>query len=333
MSGIAHGGRLDAAIARHGGTRRTWLDLSTGIGPISYPVPDLSRAVWRDLPDEGLWLAAADALRQAVGAGPHVGVSLAAGSQQHIQLLPRLFKAQDVSIVGYTYGEHAAQWRAAGHSVLATDGLASAEATARIVVAVNPNNPDGRILDRAELLDLSRRLAAKGGALVVDEAFGDVTPNASVAADAARDGLIVLRSLGKFYGLAGVRLGGALCSPAMAERLEVLVGPWGVSGPALAIGASAWADRTWSTRNRRKLAGMREALEQIVQEARLDVVGGTDLFVLARHARAAAIADALARKHILVRSFEGRPEWLRFGLPSGKIASRRLSAALAEAVG
>ena len=332
MSRVQHGGRIDEAIAHHGGTRGTWLDLSTGIGPLTYPVPDLPRTIWRDLPDEAAWLATADALRQLVGASEGVGVSLAAGSQQHIQVLPRLFKSQDVAVVGFTYGEHAAQWRAAGHTVLASDGLTSAEATARIIIVVNPNNPDGRIIDRHVLLELARRLAAKGGLLVVDEAFGDVTPNASVAADAGRDGLVVLRSLGKFYGLAGVRLGGALCSPALAERLEASIGPWGVSGPALAIGAAAWSDRTWTTRNRRKLKTMRESLEEMLQRRGLRIAGGTDLFVLAQHSRAMDIARRLAERQILVRAFDGAPQWLRFGLPAGKVASRRLDSALAKAI-
>ena len=330
---LAHGGRLDEAIARHGGTRGGWLDLSTGINPAHYPVPEIPRGAWHDLPDRVAWEEAAWALRSAMDAPSSAGISLAPGSQAHIHALPRLVRRQDVAIVGFTYAEHAHAWRREGHGVFASDGLVSAEATARVVVVVNPNNPDGRICDRDELLALARRLRQKGGLLVVDEAFGEVTPNASVADAAGEDGLVVLRSLGKFYGLAGVRLGAMLCAPRLAADMEELLGPWAVSGPALHVGAAAWNDRTWRVRMQRKLKGAREELETMLADGGLTVIGGTDLFVLAEHPKAQAIADALSERHVLVRRFARKPDWLRFGLPGGKVAQRRLTKALREAVG
>lgn len=325
---IAHGGRLDEAAARFGGDAADWLDLSTGINPAAYPIPEIALKAWNRLPDADAQRAATEAARAAYGVGADAAISLAPGSQAHIQVLPRLFKPQPVAIAGFTYQEHAVCWRRAGHEIYVTDGLESAEATARVVVVVNPNNPDGRISDPDELLELARRLGAKGGLLVVDEAFADLAQDISVAPDAGRDGLLVLRSLGKFYGLAGARFGAALGSPALIERLEGELGPWAVSGPALDVAAVALADGRWRNRMKKKLAGQRATLDELLMRHRLEIIGGTDLFVLVRHPRAEAMAQHLATKHILVRRFPGRPEWLRLGLPPGKPALRRLDKAL-----
>ena len=210
MSPIAHGGRLDEAIAAHGGLRKQWLDLSTGINPTSWPVPNLPQALWHRLPEESDVALARDAARAAYGVPADAGIVVAPGTQALIQHLPGLVAPQPVAIIGPTYEEHRLSWARHGHEALVVDGIASAEASARIVVVVNPDNPTGRLHDPARLAALAKRLAARGGWLVVDEAFADVAPEASVAEAAGRDGLVVLRSLGKFYGLAGARIGFAL---------------------------------------------------------------------------------------------------------------------------
>ncbi len=330
MSEVQHGGRLDAAVSQFGGKAEKWVDLSTGINPASYPIADIDKRHWHRLPDQLAWNEAAEAARMAYGATDQAAISLAAGSQAHIQLLPTLFKPQDVAIVGFTYQEHSVHWRKAGHQVFVTDGLESAEATARIIVVVNPNNPDGRITDRTALLELARRLAAKGGLLVVDEAFGETAPRSSVADQAGRDGLIVLRSLGKFYGLAGVRFGVALTYENLARRLEEGLGPWAVSGPALAIAAQALQDSKWQKRTSKKLVAAREQLEDVLLKNGHEVVGGTGLFVLTRHGQAERLWTHLAKAHILTRSFSGKPEWIRFGLPGSKAAFNKLDKALAD---
>ena len=333
MSDIQHGGRLDAAVERFGGRAEKWLDLSTGINPATYPIGDIDKRHWQRLPDQKAWLEAAEAARWAYGGTEHAAISLAAGSQAHIQLLPTLYKPQDVAIVGFTYQEHGIHWRKAGHQVFVTDGLESAEATARIIIVVNPNNPDGRIHDRDELIELSRRLAAKGGLLVVDEAFGETAPRSSVADQAGRDGLIVLRSLGKFYGLAGVRFGAALTFENLARRLEEGLGPWAVSGPALAVATQALNDTKWQKKAAKKLVAGREQLEEVLLSNSHEVVGGTGLFVLSRHGQAERLWQHLAKAHILTRSFSGKPEWIRFGIPGSKAAFNKLDKALADFYG
>ncbi|MEE9314031.1 MAG: threonine-phosphate decarboxylase CobD [Rhizobiaceae bacterium] len=330
MSEVMHGGRLNEAISRFGGKPEKWVDLSTGINPHSYPIPDIPATLWAKLPDAGEQQACENAVRENFGVHREAGVSLAPGTQAHIQHLPYLFKPQSVAIVGFTYQEHGVCWRRAGHDVYVTDGLESAEATARIVVVVNPNNPDGRVFDRQELAGLARRLGAKGGLLVVDESFADVTPNASVANQAGRDGLLVLRSLGKFYGLAGARFGAALGVVNVTRRLDEMLGPWAVSGPALHVATEALLDTKWQKKTRKKLTAEREKLEEILIGNSHEVVGGTALFVLARHGGAEELWEHLAKNQILTRRFPGKSEWLRFGLPSKKPEFTRLDKVLAQ---
>ena len=330
MTGVAHGGRLDEAIARFGGKRSRWLDLSTGINPHPYPIPEIDGEAWSRLPDTEAYLNAENAVRSAYNVSDEGCVSLAPGSQMHIQLLPLLYKPQPVALVGFTYQEHGVCWRRAGHDVYVTDGLDSAEATARIVVVVNPNNPDGKMFDRKDLLTLARRLGAKGGLLVVDESFGDVAPLSSVADETGRDGLLVMRSLGKFYGLAGARFGAALGSRLVIDRLNEQMGPWAVSGPALAVATQALEDAAWRKKMLKKLNSERERLEDVMIKNDHDVVGGTGLFVLSRHPRASELWEHLAKAQILTRSFPGKPEWLRFGLPPNKTGLNRLDKALSS---
>ena len=328
MSSVLHGGRLDEAKARFGGADKKWLDLSTGINPNSWPIPEIEAEAWQRLPDVAAENACREAARAAFEANESSHISLAPGSQMHLQILPTLFKPQSVAIVGFTYQEHGVCWQRTGHEVYVTDGLESAEATARIVVVVNPNNPDGRVFDREELISLSRRLAAKGGLLVVDEAFCDAVPNVSVANETGRDGLLVLRSFGKFFGLAGVRLGFALCAEMLGKRLDAALGPWAVSGPALQIGVACLNDAKWRRKTVKKLQASRDDLEALLTEQKLTVVGGTSLFVVASHPKAAALEEHLGQAQILVRPFVGKPEWLRFGLPARKSEFNKLEKAL-----
>lgn len=330
MTEILHGGRLDEAVAEYGGDKDRWMDLSTGISPHAYPVPDLPKSVWSDLPDQEAVVQARLAVRKCYRVSASAGVSLAPGSQMHIQQLPFLFKPQPVAIVGFTYQEHGVCWQRAGHEVYMTDGLDSAEATARIVIVVNPNNPDGRVFESEELALLARRLAAKGGLLVVDESFADVMPDGSVMDEAGRDGLFVMRSLGKFFGLAGVRFGVGLTTQLLASKLDERFGPWAVSGPALAVAAHALGNTAWQKRNLSKLVKTRAGLDEVFGKHHIEVLGGTALFALIRHDRAEQLWEHLASKRILTRSFPGKADWLRLGLPKGQPQLSRLDKALAS---
>ncbi|HEV2675804.1 MAG TPA: threonine-phosphate decarboxylase CobD [Aliidongia sp.] len=327
---VDHGGALDRAIARFGGRRSDWIDLSTGINPWPYPVPAIPADAWTRLPDAGMLgdlLAAARGFYGAPAAAPLVA---APGSQALIQLLPRLIPPTDVAVLGPTYAEHARCWALAGHRVQAIGPADLDRSTASVLVLVNPNNPDGTLLAPDRLLVLARRQAGRGGFLVVDEAFAEVAPEASVTPHAGAPGLVVLRSFGKFFGLAGLRLGFAFGPAAMIAALDAAFGPWAVAGPALAIGRKALADHDWATAMRTRLAAAALALDGILSPAGLEPLGGTDLYRLVRVADAGRIADRLGASQILVRRFADRPDRLRFGLPPDAAAEARLRTALSN---
>ncbi|MEE8270452.1 MAG: threonine-phosphate decarboxylase CobD [Alphaproteobacteria bacterium] len=324
----AHGGDLDRAAARFA-RRDDWIDLSTGINPWPYPVPALTDAVWRRLPAAAALddLCAAAAVRYGA---PAAGcVTAAPGSQALIHLLPRLRPRCQVAVVEPTYGEHAPAWRAAGHDVVAVAGPDVAECD--VIVASNPNNPDGARLSPDALNRVADRLAERGGLLVVDEAFADLAPALSLAGGVDRPGRIVLRSFGKFYGLAGLRLGFALADPATARTIRAALGAWPVSGPAMVIGTAALADADWADKTRRRLDRAGASLRATLSGAGLEIVGGTDLFTLAAGPSAADVFERLGRAGIYVRAFPDHPTWLRFGLPPDPAAAVRLSDALRPA--
>lgn len=249
------------------------------------------------------------------------------GSQALIQALPRITPPTQVAILAPTYGEHVRAWAAAGHTVREVAGLDQI-GDARVVVAVNPNNPDGRVIPPERLLDLAGRLAAKDGLLIVDEAFCDERPDLSLTSRVG-PGLVVLRSFGKFFGLAGLRLGFAVAEERMAARLADHLGPWPVSGPALAIGALALADRSWTQATITRLNDAARRLDIILAGGGMEVLGGTSLFRLARHDLAGEIYERLGRAGILVRAFAFRHDILRFGLPGSATEEARLQRALA----
>jgi len=315
-----HGGGLARAKARFG-DGADWLDLSTGINPWPYPVPALAGDAWHRLPDEDALAALQHAAQGFYGAGP---VAAAPGSQALIQLLPRLLPPTEVAIAAPSYAEHVRCWRLAGHSVIETDDPLATDAA--VVVVVDPNNPDGRRWPAAALHEAARSRAARGGLVVVDQAFAEVVEPAAL--DLGRPGLVALRSFGKFFGLAGLRLGFALGAPWWVARIEDALGPWAVSGPALAIGRAALADAGWAAATRIRLAATAAALDAVLDRPGFAPAGGTDLFRLVRAADAAAAFERLGRAHILVRNFSYRPDWLRFGLPPDEAALVRLDRAL-----
>jgi cobalamin biosynthetic protein CobC len=327
---MKHGGDLTEAMARYGGSPQMWLDLSTGVNPWPWPIPDLPGALWQRLPsradEEALIVAAREAY--AVPAGAEI--VLAPGTQSLIQWLPQLAGAGAVAIVEPTYTEHALAWRMAGREVIACADLDDLPATIRHAVVVNPNNPDGRVTSRAALARAAAQLQGRGGWLVVDEAFADIEPDISVAELCADLPLVVLRSFGKFYGLAGLRLGFAIASPEIARRIALALGPWACSGPALAVGAAALRDHEWAGRTRLAIQQQARKVDTVLANG-FTIAGGTGLFRLARRADASKVHASLAARHIWCRRFEWADDLLRFGLPPDDCALDRLAAALASA--
>lgn len=322
-----HGGDLSALRGLAAPPEAEWIDLSTGINPWSYPLPEIDTDSWRRLPSAEAAAGLAAAARRYYGLPQDAPLAVAPGSQALIQWLPRLLPPAPVAVLGFTYKEHARAWAAAGHEVTAAEDGALPD-SAQVAVLVNPNNPDGRRREPAALAELAESLRRRGGLLVVDEAFADVAPELSLAGRGDLRGVVVLRSFGKFFGLAGLRLGCAFGDPALVGRLEVALGPWALPGPSLAIAARAYADAAWIAGTRRRLAEAAARLDRLLLRAGLTPLGGTDLFRLVGHAEAPALFERLCRAGILVRRFPERPAWLRIGLPPGPAAEARLASAL-----
>lgn len=329
---LEHGGRLLEAAAEFGIAPEQWLDLSTGLAPWRWPLPEIPSAAWMRLPESN------DGLEQAAcmyyGAPAVLPV---AGSQAAIQALPQLRAPCRVAMLGPCYAEHRRAWERHGHQVQWLDvrqcealfNGAAGKPPFDVLVLINPDNPTGRTIDRSCLLEWHGQLSAHGGWLVVDEAFADVQPACSLADCSGRKGLIVLRSVGKFFGLAGLRLGFVLAEPQLLRMLENWLGPWAVSGPARAVGRSLLLDTTRQQTWRVRLQQAGQRLSELLIRCGLPPAGGSDLFQWVANGDVARLHRMLAERGILLRLYR-QPLGLRVGLPATDEQWVRLEQALAE---
>lgn len=331
---LEHGGRLRQAAATYGIPLPDWLDLSTGINPQGWPVPALPPEIWQRLPEDDDGLEAIAARYYGV---PESHLLPVAGSQAALRTLPRLFAPAHVVCLAPLYAEHPAAWEAAGHNVslFSAGALEAASNMTEVVVLCNPNNPTALALPRPRLLAAAHRLAARNSWLLVDEAFADPLPAteslAPFAGSERAPNLIVLRSLGKFFGLAGIRVGFVCAEPHLLGLLREVLGPWTLSGPARQVARLALADTAWQSATRIRLhqdAGRLQALLQPLGDTSL-----TPLFCYLPTSHqpglAVTLAEFLARRGILVRRFT-QPDALRFGLPGHEAAWARLAQALQD---
>lgn len=295
-NGRDHGGGLDAAADRYGGARGDWLDLSTGINPVPYPLPEIPPNSWTALPDTAARSRLIAAARRFWSVPEACAILPVPGASAAIAHIPRLAPAGRVCIPGPTYNEHAASFVQAGWHV--SDGPVDAS------VHVHPNNPDGRLWQAEELT---------GDLRIIDESFCDVTPDQSLMHAATTPGTLVLKSFGKFWGLAGVRLGFVIGDPDLVARLAEMQGPWAVAGPALEIGSAALEDTAWAEATRTRLTADAARLDGLMSGA--EYIGGTSLFRLYDVEDAAVWQHKLAQHQIWSRVFPYNPRWLRLGLP------------------
>lgn len=325
---LEHGGRLLRAAREYGIAPSDWLDLSTGISPFAWPVPPIPASAWMRLPedDDGL----IEVARAYYGAPRLLPV---AGSQAAIQALPRLRQASRVGVIAPGYNEHAHAWRQAGHAVISlpAQALLARADDFDVIVLIHPNNPGGERFERGPLLELHARLVERGGWLIVDEAFMDATPAHSLCPETEREGLIVLRSAGKFFGLAGARAGFVCASAIVLEALRELLGPWTLSGPTRHVLRQALADRAWQDSARDRLHAGSTRLAELLTKHGLSPTAGCAFFQWWRHDDAPALHRALAARGVLTRRFDAPPS-LRFGLPGSDDDFRRLDAALGDVV-
>ncbi|WP_419911306.1 threonine-phosphate decarboxylase CobD [Hoeflea sp.] len=327
---VEHGGALARAITDYGGEAADWIDLSTGINPNPVPLPDLAGPIWSRLPDEDLIERASNAAAAFYRAADAVRPLPVAGTQSVIQLLPQLFDG-DVAIFGPTYEEYRSRFEQAGRAVEMVSGAGEISDRHRLAILVNPNNPTGLTMPREAVSELADLMAAQGGFLVVDEAFADLLPDCSVAGEAGKQtNLIVFRSFGKFFGLAGLRLGFVLAAPAVWDAIRRAQGPWSVSGPALEIAARVLSDRPLQDRIAGAINERRNALATVLEETGLKIAGGTPLFLLVEHDRVEALHRHLCLHRILTRKFHYAPGWLRIGLCASEAEEAALRAALEQ---
>ncbi len=320
---LLHGGRVSEARRLFPRAQEPWVDLSTGINPVPYPIPALPRDAFARLPEPEAVEALQAAAASSYGARSPAMVVAAPGTQILISLLPRLLPRREVAVLGPTYAEHAAAWQAAGARVTEVSRFEELE-RASCAVLCNPNNPDGRIVPAAEVLALADRLARRGGLLVVDEAFADFEGDVSVVPYLPHPAIVVLRSFGKAFGLAGLRLGFALAEGRTAELIRAALGPWAVSGPAVEIGRRALLDAGWAADAAARLERDARELDGCLVAMGLHVIGGTRLFRLVEEAHAAEVFETLGAAGILVRRFSAQPHWLRFGIPGRQVDWGRL---------
>lgn len=305
-----HGGGIDAAAAQFGGTRADWIDLSTGINPVPYPIPDLPADAWTALPDRAAQTALLTAARRFWSVPVGADILAAPGASILISHIPLLRRPGAVDIPQPTYNEHWAAFQAMGwrRSQRAPDAM----------VRVHPNNPTG---------DFAIGATLTAPLTVIDESFCDIAPEQSLIARATRPGTIVLKSFGKFWGLAGLRLGFAIGLPEDIQRLREMLGPWPVSGLALTVGTHALSNQSWASETRQRLSTDAERLDTLMARAGATLHGGTTLFRLYRVDTAAQWQARLARHHIWTRIFPYSDQFLRLGLP-GPQDWPRLEAAL-----
>lgn len=325
---LEHGGKLQQAISRFGGTDDSWIDLSTGINPHHWPVPIVPGTIWNRLPEEEDGLL--NAARAYYGCENMLAV---AGSQAAIQALPRLRPFSKVGVLQPSYNEHAHAWQQQGHqvSVLPPEQLLQQASNFDVMILVNPNNPTGHLFSIDTLLELHQILRHKGGWLIVDEAFMDATPQQSIIDHCYQSGLVVLRSLGKFFGLAGARVGFVAAKSSLLQDLAEVLGPWPISNPSRWVAQQALRDTSWQQHTRTALQIQSERLYSLLHHAGLTPSGSCALFHWIKHQDAKSLYEQLGQQAILTRLFK-QPNSLRLGLPHTETQWLRLEKLLKHLV-
>ncbi|KZL21808.1 Threonine-phosphate decarboxylase [Pseudovibrio axinellae] len=327
---MQHGGDLSKAAAEFGGSEKDWLDLSTGINPIAYPALNhiTSRGL-ADLPNARAEAALIASARAAYSVPIETGLAAAPGTQAIITALPQILSPNSsIAIVSPTYSSHEESWKTAGAKTQLIGREDIHHTDTDHLLLVNPNNPDGHIFSKQELLEIAASKQKNGGFLIVDEAFMDLYPEASIIPELGSLPILVLRSFGKFFGLAGLRLGALVGPQRITKKLQKQLGSWAISGPALDVGHAAFSDITWQAEMRTLLKIETDLFRQVLFEHQVSIVGQTDLYTLIEYPLAHQLHEALARKQVWTRVFNYNKNWMRLGLPVGAENRLRFANAL-----
>ncbi len=326
-----HGGDLARAVQTYGIERSKWIDLSTGINPNGYEIKELSHACFHRLPDAQDLFELEQAARVSYGVKERTGLIAAPGTEFLIHALPQLRMKAKVAILSPTFSSHEVAWARFGHDVRRISDLKALK-DEQVVIVVNPNNPDGRIISPKKLGKVAQKLNDRGGFLVIDEAFVDVTPENSFVPLHDKNNVIVLRSIGKFYGVAGVRLGFAIGANRYLQGLRKILGAWAVSGPAIELGAQVLSDEAWAEQTRAVLKRQSEQHKELLISKGLKVVGGSFLFHLIELNDARTLHVQLAKRGIWTRVFDYDVRWMRLGLCKSQNELSRFALELDDAL-
>ena len=326
---LKHGGRLLEAAQHYQIPVSEWLDLSTGINPNGYPIPAIPDSIWQRLPeDQDDLISAAQEYYQCQS------ILAVAGSQAAIQSLPLLRPSGTTGIATPSYAEHAYAWEKAGHKTLNIQAHEIDQYINQLdtLVLVNPNNPTAHTFTQKQCLKWLENLNQRQGWLIIDEAFIDCTPELSLSMLTAIKGLIILRSVGKFFGLAGLRAGFVLAEPCVLNPLNELLGPWTLSNPSRYVCAYALLDKAWQVETRQQLQQQSQRLNTLLNHYQLSPTGSTHLFQWVQTEKATQIHQLLAQQAVFTRFFN-QPASLRFGLPAQEPEWQHLESALQQIPG
>jgi len=312
---LEHGGKLDHHLDLYGGDRSDWIDLSTGINNSPYPIPKIPKWVWECLPDERLNENFKDAARDFWKVPKSAEITTANGTSPIISILPSIFRRGNIDIYHPTYNEYKAAFTKSGWKISKNN------ASARVLV--NPNNPDGKYWSSTDILSNDKLT-------IVDESFCDLTPEKSLIKFSDQPGVVVLKSFGKFWGLAGLRLGCAIAAPKTLKKLQSMLGPWPASGPALFIGVKALNDKNWANNNVKKLDNLASKFDDILLKNSIHIMGGTSLFRLIKIKNAEKMKNYFAQNHILIRTFSYSNEIARIGIPKNEKQRLKIETILNE---
>lgn len=308
---IKHGGNIDKAISIYGGKVNDWIDLSTGINPDCYPIPKFSNTDWRNLPT----LTEIEKLESLIKSefNTFSSVMLTPGSQIAISLLPTLLKKQIVGIIEPTYSDYFESFENAGFKVCSCSNIQEL-LKSKIAIIVNPNNPDGKNYDIKDLLLLSEKV----NLLIVDESFIEASNTSSIISYIKQktNNIIVIKSFGKLYGLAGLRLGFVFSGEGFISKFKKIFSFWPVSKVSIKIASRAIKDKKWMINTQIKLKKKTIILDEIMKSINFKLIGGTNLFRLYSTPNSISSHRFLAKKFIWSRIFSYSRKWLRLGIPS-----------------
>lgn len=325
---VEHGGRVYEAARRWGIELHQVLDFSANINPLGPPQAVLS-AIENSLTPTSLRVYPdATAFLSAIVNKHHLmpdEIVVGSGAASLIFAVIHALSPKRVLILDPAFVEYSRASAAVNAQITTallteergfTPDFASLVRTIKerqvdLVILNSPHNPTGALYPRDALLSLIDAAEEYNTAVLLDEAFIDYTPQASLVSHAAtKPHLIVLRSLTKFYAMPGLRIGYAVCNAKVAGRIREQIDPWSVSTVALEAGRAALAEAGFEAESCRFNAIAREEFAGALRSIGLEVLPSAANFLLAKLPQSSGgdLQSWLESERILIRrcdSFHG----------------------------